>query len=1106
MIEGMTVRTRQRSSSGGYTLPFVIFLILISRIAYADLRTGPLWWDENGVGSSPDWHYRVPVNIPASTSINSTIRFDVNFNDLLSQMGVSGTFDPGSVRIVRSSSIPAAYHEFTDGIYNGIDDAVGDGKGEIRFILEDTGPVTYFLYFDITQNGSKTAWPQPINGNFESSSTGQEDPSGWSATKTRASFDAQVRPSETVTVDTNGTTYGNGSHPRPTDGTPYSGRYSYLLGARTSNESGNGTPVVTLTRSIAVPAVNPGNITIRYRVEGWDSSENGSTSYDYIRIRLNSQELVGPSAGNYVQFPFSANYGNHTANSTRSGYGQYNGWDTDTNGTHHMGMTLARGSEPWFTVTYSLAAFSGQTINLEITSSHVTLYRNWFHIDDVEWSVVGATLDIPQAFGANVIDPNDTDAGPSSTYMAGSTLSIASIVDADVTAVTAYVFDENSTPVTPSGITLFNDGTAGDATAGDDTWTNDGTNPAYPTYTIPPGAVTGSQWMVRVYAKDGSSSTVGAANGLVHIPGAAGTSETQSNYFNIDEQNFIVIPPLADLSTSTKDVVDVDGGDTKPGDTLSYTITLMETGGASASGVSVTDDMPSFITGFSVKSLPPGAVDNSTGTGTGANNTGYLNITNIGVSALGTASIVFEVTIDPSAPLGTVIGNTAVINNPAGPGASPQAPDVIVFDSTLPASGNKQLYFQAPGPGSPNNPGIPQDMSRTPLTSLPSPSNIRIRRQDTPRQWLMTPSFQAPMTLNNDSSVVLLLARNNSTNTRTIRVTLDTVGSTTITLGSADLSVPGTSLSRTIPTPITFPITTPQVSLPAGTAIRVTVDNDPAGGTGRTLFLYPFYNGDTSRVVVNAATVINVDDVSFYDAPYPGGTRISHSAPGAAVYVRAVVSDPFGSFDITGATLDLIDPSSTVRVVSASMAHQLPDPGPSTKTYEYQYTLPVFGSDGIWTARVTADEGTENTIIHQGVGVLDVGAPLLTILKSAGVSTVNPGEIVTYSVQVANTGTGNAINVVLDDNLSPYTAIRILYDDTQPIPFVLEPGTSGLAMGTPLYSMDNGSTYVTGPLVSGGGGAPLGFDGNVTHWKIPMTGSMGYGGANFNIKYQIVVK
>lgn len=565
-----------------------VSLVLLPLPAYTDLRSAPAWYDQNAVGTTPDWHYRVPINVPAGATLDSTIKVDVNFNTLLAQMGVSGTFDVNSPRVVRPNGTLATTQEFTDAVFADATDAAGDGKGEVRFLLQDAGPSTYYLYFDITQNGTKPANPQtPINGNFEYAAVaGTEDPTGWTGTKTNTGFDAQVRPSENPSIGTNGTVVGNGTQPRVTDGTPHTGGFSYLIGSRTANEPANGNPAVTLSRTIVVPAANPGNLVLRYRVEGWDSGSNGSTQFDFLRIRVvgtTTTELVGPTAGNYTTFPFSPNLGTGQASTTVSGYGQYNGWDTDTNGTHRSGMTLARGAEPWFTRTFDLAPYAGQTVTLQFTSSHTTSYRTWFHIDNVEWSVVNGTLGTPQAFGANIALPNDTAVGAASAYVVGERLVIRAQVDAIPTAstnpVTADVINQNGITVA-TGIRLFNDGTHGDAVAGDNVWTNDGSVGADPTYTFLSTDPPGTNWVLRVFARDGSTSTIGATNGLIHIPGQPNTA-IKANYYNIDEQVFTLSAPptITKLSAVISDPV---SGTTNPkripGAIIEYTLLVTNPG------------------------------------------------------------------------------------------------------------------------------------------------------------------------------------------------------------------------------------------------------------------------------------------------------------------------------------------------------------------------------------------------------------------------------------------------------------------------------------------------------------------------------------------------
>lgn len=583
------------------TLLATIGLVLSAAITRADLRS-PVWYDQNAVSVAPDWHYRVPIGIPAGTPINSTIKVDVDFAALLTTLGISGTFDANSPRVVRNTGLLSTLQQYTDTVYSGATDATGNSRGEIRFINEDAGAATYYLYFDITANGAKPTNPQtPINGNFEFGGTATKTPPGWTVPTALTGYDAQIRPSENPSITTDGTTAGNGTPPITTDGTPFTGAYSYMLGARTANEPNNASnnPSVVLRKTITVPSSATGTLTFRYRPEGWDSDANLSNNYDFIRVWLagsTTTEVVGPTANNYATYPFSPNYGTNAVSTTNYGYGQYNGWDTDTNGNHHLGLVLSRGSQPWFTVTVNLAAYAGQTITLNISSSNVFLYRSWFHVDDVEWSVVTGTLGTPEGFGVNITTPTAV-----TTYTGGQKLVIRAQVDAAATAastpVTANLYD-NSGTLLVSGIVLYNDGTHGDATANDALWSNDGSVVANPTYTFTAGVTSGSSWKVRVFAKDASTSSLGASNGLVHISGQANSPETQTTFYNIDEQTFTVNVPLLQVNKTSEVLSDPVNNVTNPkripNAVIRYTVTVTNTGpgAVDASSLVMTDAVP----------------------------------------------------------------------------------------------------------------------------------------------------------------------------------------------------------------------------------------------------------------------------------------------------------------------------------------------------------------------------------------------------------------------------------------------------------------------------------------------------------------------------------
>jgi hypothetical protein len=592
--------------------------LLLSINANAALASSPTWYNQTTAGVAPAWHYRVPVTASGVT-VNSTVKVDVDFAALLTQLGISGTFDTNSPRVVRSNGSLSTIQEFTPSIYAGATNTTTT-RGEVRFIAEDTS--TYYIYFDVTQNGTKPVNPQtPIDGNFEKGTTGQATPPGWNApTLGNTSFDAQVRPSESVSVTTNTSTTNLTS---TTDGTPYTGNYSYLIGSRTNNEPNNYTGTgATITKTITVPSTNPGSLTFRYRIEGWDSNVNGNTTqYDYFQASLGSTVMVGPSLNNYTTLPFSPDYGTAAATLTSSGYGIYNGFDTDTRGTHHNGMTIAQGAQPWFTVTQSLAAFAGQTVTLTFTTHHTFLYKTWVSVDDVEWSVVAGVLGTPQGFGVKVLTPTTT-----TSIQAGNVVSISAQADSTVaTYLVANIYNDSGTLVA-SNIRLYNDGTHGSNASTPSFWYNNGTDASNPTYTIPSTAVASTAWKIRVFARDGSSTTLGVVNGDVHISGQA-TTENSTDYFNIDENNFQITGLASFTNIKTVSILQdpIDGTTNPkaiPGADVVYNIVITNTGSgvADANTIVVTDPVPTntmiYVKDFGATgSGPVSFTDGSTSSG-----------------------------------------------------------------------------------------------------------------------------------------------------------------------------------------------------------------------------------------------------------------------------------------------------------------------------------------------------------------------------------------------------------------------------------------------------------------------------------------------------------
>ncbi|MFI5315424.1 MAG: choice-of-anchor X domain-containing protein [Myxococcota bacterium] len=554
-----------------------VLLLAASGAARANLRAAPAWYD-------PTWHYRVPVSLPAASALNSTDVVDVDFAALLTQLGISGTLDVNSPRVTRADGITlVTSQEWTDRKYAGATDALNNSRGELRFIAQDAGAVTYWLYFDITANGAKaaTAFANRVNGNFENSNG--TNPVVWATSQAAAgaNFDDQVvtaAPGSTVTLAA-----GCNDNQTTVDNDALTGDSSFLLGYRGHCEDGaaNANELIRVARTFTVPAgAAAGNFVFQFRYEAFDSFAS-ATQYDYLIIDVNGTAVDHTTLG--IANPAG------DLRIVAGGIGRNPGFSANI---------LDAG---WRTATLSLAPYAGTTITLRYTMRFYTdnQYKSWVKLDDVEWSRQNATITNSQvqAFGANITAPNDTAVTTASSYQTGQTLVIRAAVQATTSAVRADVINPSGT-VVATGVILYDDGTHGDTTAGDRIFTNNGTVVANPTYTFTGSDADGTTWTVRVYARDSSTSTVGATNGHVHIAGQPNTPQVQANFWNIDDQVFTLaavnLVIVKSVSTVSDPVDGVTNPKSIPGAIKQYTITVTNqgTGTSDNNTIKLTDAIP----------------------------------------------------------------------------------------------------------------------------------------------------------------------------------------------------------------------------------------------------------------------------------------------------------------------------------------------------------------------------------------------------------------------------------------------------------------------------------------------------------------------------------
>jgi uncharacterized repeat protein (TIGR01451 family) len=578
-----------------------------------------------------------------------------------------------------------------------------------------------------------------------------------------------------------------------------------------------------------------------------------------------------------------------------------------------------------------------------------------------------------------------------------------------------------------------------------------------------------------------------------------------TNFADIVTGNTAMVTVGSDLSSSTKAVLDLNGGDPEPGDILRYTITLVETGGLDATEVSLVDDLPPDVESLTlVPPLPTGAVDNS--------NPVQVNLTNLTIPAGNSVSVVFNVTIMAGTADGTPIDNSATIANPQGMGANPSAPTVTVVNPSATASGSKPLYLY-------DN----QDLSRRIIAGGQNEVTLNGGQGVT---WTLNPAATLPVTIDGSVGTIPVTVWIRGGNRRVATLTLSSSAGVIGTLGPLNIN---SRNYRPAPTTFDIPITNPS-ALVGVNSVQLNVDNVSAR-FNRRIRIHPFRNGIRSRVDLESLTVIRVESVRFYDAPYPGGSVLAATPAAGTVYVRAVVSDPFGSFDISSAALTLTTPSGFDVVNGAAMNELAADANGPRKTFELAYpsppaVWPVPAEQGTWTARVTAEEGTEGLVRHTRTGTIQVVAPPDIVLVKSVQSysdpvggTTNPfslpGALMSYAVTASNHGGPGVTtdSIVITDPVPPDTAFWTgnLGMPWGPVAFSQNVPPSGLTFDPAsdvTFSMDGGTSFplTIADLIPDATGC----DPRITHLRINpkgnIAGSNGSGDPGFTMQFRVLVK
>ena len=690
-------------------------------------------------------------------------------------------------------------------------------------------------------------------------------------------------------------------------------------------------------------------------------------------------------------------------------------------------------------------------------------------------------------------------------YGAGSSQQIPIIIDfthpGGVSDISFSIFDVDvggwvdvvQVQATIDGINFFNPTTIVDNAANN----SDGIN-----------TVTGTAGSVS--SSNGTATFTFANSGITQVRILYSNQTTVFQWIALHDINFTY--PESDLSISKSHV-----GNFNEGSTGTYTLSVSNAVSASdeVGTITVTDALP---TGLSFVS--------ATGTNWTCGAVGQdITCTHPGPLAAGNTL--------PDISLNVVAGSAAVpsvINIASVSGVLPDSNTAnnsssdatTVIGSPVITPGNKPLYLY-----SDTGADLDPDLSRSPPST--AQSNIRIRKNvELSETWVISPQTQSALVIDGDVGTIpvdLILRKGGTSGSSVFRSIQVSLSTTLGTIGSQtrDLFLNGTETNYTFSIPIAS-----DINLPVGSTIGLTVTNVTPVSGNATFRVFPVSGGNNSQIGLTSETVINVDSVQFFDAPYPGGSSVSSLSPGTTVYTRAVVSDPFGSFDISNAVISIDDANGTPVVSSAAMT-QVVDSGAATRTYEYAQVISGAGPLGTWNVVVTADEGSEGIVSDNAGGSFVVGGtPDVILLKTtqvlddgignvAPVAKAIPGATVLYRLSTTNQGDGATdSNVSIEDPIPTNTSLCVADPCAQgldAIRFTDAPvGTisSGLTYNFASdveFSKTAGPSYVYGAALTPDGN---GYDSSVTSIRVRPSGQFdpASGGtpAGFELQFRVQVQ
>jgi uncharacterized repeat protein (TIGR01451 family) len=595
-----------------------------------------------------------------------------------------------------------------------------------------------------------------------------------------------------------------------------------------------------------------------------------------------------------------------------------------------------------------------------------------------------------------------------------------------------------------------------------------------------PASVTGVTWTCvasggsTCTAASGSGNTIntsatlaagGTATYTVSGTLSAAASGTLTNTANVAVPAWLIDSNIANNTATDSDTINLNAnlGITKtdglaninPGSAITYTIVVSNAGPDASNGSIVTDTVPASITGVTW------TCGSATGGATCGAASGSGNAINTTANLPAGSSVTYSVSGTLSVTATGTLSNTAIVITPASGVSDPT-------DLGRTGAGNN---------------------SATDTTTINPVPDLTI-----------TKSHSGNFTQGQVGATYTITATNSglaaTSGTVTVTDTLPAGLTATAIAGTGWTCVVGTltcTRSDALATGASYPVITLTVNVANNAAASVTNSANVSGG-GQT--------NTANDTASNPTTINQLPDLTITK------THTGNFTQGqvGATYSLTATNSGFASTSGTVTVTDTLPVGLTATAISGTgwicvlgtLTCTRGDALAAGASYPV-ITLTVnvsLTAPATVTNSATVSGGGENNAANNTANDLTTinaaAPPSIGLVKSVGPSgTQIPGTDLLYSVVYTNTGGQPANNFIIVDpnptNVVP--AERVFHNvDFKIGSMTSSPGSTGL-VATFEYSNDGGTTWTYTP-VSGGGGAPAGYDRAVTNVRWRFTGSL----------------